>query len=154
MNTEKIRFQGLQRVYDVPSWSRFVPKGTAPKGAPTLIFPTLTTNPNRVVVELFEHQGWTGSSNCWTGFNNSLDYELANPPEIGQLDLVNCPIRQSTGLRFSSYPGLTVFPWSCPTPNWPSFIWKFPALHHNCTIRHAMVQHTTTTLHLSSQSLV
>jgi hypothetical protein len=72
MNTKKIRFQGLRRVYDVPSWSRFVPKGTAPKGAPTLILPTLTTNPDRVVVELFGHQGWTGSSNCWTGFSKSL----------------------------------------------------------------------------------
>jgi hypothetical protein len=57
MNTKKIRFQGLRRVYNVPSWSRFVAKGTAPKGATTLILPTLTTNPNRVVVELFGHQG-------------------------------------------------------------------------------------------------
>jgi len=34
--------KGFQRVY-VSSWSRFVPKDTAPKVAPTLILPILTT---------------------------------------------------------------------------------------------------------------
>ena len=70
-NKGKIRFQGLRRVYEVPSWSRLVPKGTAPKGAPTLILPILTTNPNRVVVEIDVFVYATGFSNCPTGFNNS-----------------------------------------------------------------------------------
>ena len=39
---QKIRFEGLRRVYDVPSWSRIVPKGTLPRGPQTLTFP----NPN------------------------------------------------------------------------------------------------------------
>jgi len=52
---KKIKFKGLWRVYDVPSWSRFVPKGTAPKGALTLILLSLNNNPNRVVVDLFEY---------------------------------------------------------------------------------------------------
>jgi len=63
MNTEKI--PGLRRVYDVPSWSRFVPKGNAPKGASTITLPTLTTNPNRVVVELFGWTGFSKSPNLW-----------------------------------------------------------------------------------------
>jgi hypothetical protein len=54
-NIKKFKFQGLRRVYDVPSRSCFVPKGTAPKGAPTLILPNLTTNPNCAVVDLFEY---------------------------------------------------------------------------------------------------
>jgi hypothetical protein len=46
--SKKIKFQGLRRVQDVPSCSRFVPKGTAPKGPHN----TNPTHPNRVVVEI------------------------------------------------------------------------------------------------------
>ena len=55
MNIKKSKFQGLRGVYDVPSWSRFVPEGTTPKGASTLILPNLTTSPNGMVVDLFEY---------------------------------------------------------------------------------------------------
>jgi hypothetical protein len=51
-NIKKIKFQRLRRAYDVPSWSRIVHKGTAPKGAPNL-----TANPNRVVVKLYIFEG-------------------------------------------------------------------------------------------------
>jgi hypothetical protein len=49
--------QGLQQVYDVSSWSRFVLKGAAPKGAPALILLAIITKPYHVVVELFGYQG-------------------------------------------------------------------------------------------------